>query len=163
MNPADETPDRRSALPEGVVPSVSRRLRNLLVGIPTPFPCQYACFIHPRTRPGEAGFGVITLAGESLPLTVALLSSLESVPTLFEGRQLVVVGPTAGAEPTTRVDDEGWSVPLPVTAFSMCVMHGGEEETSDSTAGTAQIITRQHAGGPRLTLLCGNRPAGWPG
>ena len=77
--------NRRTPTSEGVVVLVRDHLRTVLARTATPFPCRYACLIHPRCRQGERGFGVITLAGESLALTVALLESLRRMPTLLEG------------------------------------------------------------------------------
>ena len=73
--------NRRSPAQDGMVLAVRDHLKTLLANIPTPFPCHFACFIHPRRRAGEHGFGTITLAGESLPLTVMLLESLRRMPT----------------------------------------------------------------------------------
>lgn len=156
---ASETPERRSNPANGMVPAVGRRLRNLLAEVPTPFPCRYACFIHPRRRPGEQGFGVITAAGESLPLTVTLLTTLERVPTLFEGRARVLVGPATGADSLILADGGDWSVPLPVASLSLRL--GDDDGLGDPAVAPIQTLTPSHQG-PHLTLLCATRPEGWP-
>ncbi len=162
MDDVDGFPEQRSSSPDGIVPAVGQRLRRLLSELPTPFPCTYACFIHARRRQGEQGFGVITAAGESLPLTVTLLRSLRRVPTLFEGRARVMVGP--GESEDTLVpggDGEGaaWAVPLPVNRFSLRMGHG--EPEGEALPGAEQLITPT-ADGPQMTLLCATRPEGWP-
>jgi hypothetical protein len=149
--------DRRSESTDGSAPAVGSRLRRLLADLPTPFPCDYACFIHARRRQGEHGFGVITVTGESLPLTVAMLRSLRRVPTLFEGRTRVVIGPGDQEESMIPAPDgAGWGVQLPVAHLSMRM---GIEDAPGW--GPEQVLTPT-AEGPQLTLLCEGRPAGWP-
>ena len=94
-DPSPYSYNRRASSQDGMVIAVRDHLKNLLASIPTPFPCHFACFIHPRRRTGEHGFGAITLAGESLPLTVILLESLRRMPTLLEGTDPVVIGAEA--------------------------------------------------------------------
>jgi len=159
----DWPPDRRSASDDNHVPAVSRRLRQLLAEMPTPFPCHYACFIHPRRRQGERGFGVITLAGESLPLTVTMLEGLREVATLFEGRGPVIVGPAQARDTVIPSDDGEWGVPLPVNRFAMRVLPIEDpDDPTSSEPGDEQTVTPT-AEGPQLTLLCAKRPEGWPG
>jgi len=145
-----------------MVITVRDHLRNLLGTIPTPFPCRYACFIHPRRRVGEHGFGAITLAGESLPLTVTLLESLRRMPTLLEGTDPVVVG--AADEEDALVPGSAraeWQEPLPVSRL----MLWRGVEASDAPAvlrhRTGMLLTPK-ATGPQLILLCAERPVGWP-
>jgi hypothetical protein len=165
MSDGDWPPERRSASSEGQVPDVSRRLRRLLAQLPTPFPCRYACFIHPRRRQGEQGFGVITLAGESLPLTVTMLDGLRQVPTLFEGRAPVIVGPAQTRDAVIPSEDGEWSVPLPVNRFAMRLLPDDDPDDPDAPSprgrNEEQIVTPTPEG-PQLTLLCANRPVGWP-
>jgi len=161
MSEPDPGPDRPSRSTDGHVPAVSQRLQKLLAEVPTPFPCRYACHIHPRRRQGEKGFGVITLAGESLPLSVDMLASLRQVPTLFEGRAPVVVGPADSEDSVVR---EGtWTVPLPVPGFLMRLLPTSDTEDEETTAreGTDQLVTPAQDG-PEINLLCANKPAGWP-
>ncbi len=163
MSDEDEHPDRRSASEDGLAPAVSRRLRRLLAEVPTIFPCLYACLIHPRRRAGEQGFGVITLSGESLPLSVAMLATLRKVPTLLEGRAPVVVGPAEAKDSLIQAADGHWSVPLPVAQLTMRLlpMDDSDEETAEPE-GTDQVVTPSNDG-PQITLLCATRPGGWPG
>ena len=163
MSDGDRNPDRRSASEDGLVPMVARRLRRLLAEVPTPFPCRYACLIHPRRRQGEQGFGVITLAGESLPLTVAMLSTLRKVPTLFEGRAPVIVGPAEAADALIAAPEGAWSVPLPVTRFAMRLLPDEEPGLPTPARPEADQIVTPTPEGPQLTLLCASRPGGWPG
>lgn len=152
--------DRRSQ--DGMVTTVRDHLRNLLNTLSTPFPCRYACFIHPRRRVGEHGFGTITLAGESLPLTVTLLESLRRMPTLLEGTDPVVIGAAdeedALVPGTPRAD---WQEPLPVTRVML--WHGVEASASPAVLRqrTGVMLTPK-ATGPQLILLCAERPVGWP-
>lgn len=162
MSEGDVPPERRSASPEGQVPEVSRRLRRLLADVPTPFPCQYACFIHPRRRQGEHGFGVITLAGESLPLTVTMLEGLRKVATLFEGRAPVVIGPAQTRDSVIPSEDGEWAVPLPVTRFAMRLLPNDDPEDPAPPEREEEQVVTSTAEGPQLTLLCANRPVGWP-
>jgi hypothetical protein len=149
---------RRSTSPDGIVHAVRQHLRRVLAETPTAFPCRFACFIHPRRRQGERGFGVVTLAGESLPLTVAMLESLRRVPTTFEGRATVVVGPADERDSLLPAGDGGsWAVPLPVTRISVQLA----ERDRERGEGDAQILTPS-VEGPQLTLLCADRPEGWP-
>jgi len=106
---------------------------------------------------------VITLAGESLPLTVTMLEELEHVATLFEGRGRVVVSPAQQRDTVIPSDQGAWGVPLPVQRFSLRVMESHDPD--DPVPGhreTTQIVIASPEG-PQLTLLCAHRPAGWPG
>ena len=163
MSDDKKKPERRSTLDGRFAPAVSHRLRRLLEELPTPFPCRYACFIHPRRRSGEQGFGVITLAGESLPLSVEMLAGLRQVPTLFEGRAPVVLGP-ADPEEEMIPDREGsWSGPLPVPRFLMRMLPVVDEDAFEGDAEpiSDQVVTAD-SDWPQVTLLCASRPAGWP-
>ena len=78
---------------------------------------------------------MITLAGESLPLSVEMLGSLEQVATLFEGRALVEIRPTDPADVMIPSGEGSWSGPQPVPQFLMRVLsivdeieHEGEAE-----------------------------------
>lgn len=163
MGDVEWYPEKRSTAPDGMVPAVGQRLRRLLADLPTPFPCHYACFIHARRRQGEQGFGVITASGESLPLTVTMLRSLRRVPTLFEGRARVMVGPGESEDTLIPGGDGGdgatWAVPLPVSSLSLRM--GPHEPEGGAEPGAEQLITPT-AVGPQLTLLCATRPEGWP-
>lgn len=142
-----------------MVITVRDHLRNLLTSVATPFPCRYACFLHPRRRAGEHGFGAITLAGESLPLTVTLLESLRRMPTLLEGTDPVVLG--AADEEDTLVSGAEWQEPLPVSRIML--WHG--VDASVGANGLRQrtgVLLTPKATGPQLILLCAERPVGWP-
>jgi hypothetical protein len=160
----DPPPERPARSSDGRVPAVSQRLQKLLADVPTPFPCRYACHIHPRRRQGEQGFGVITLAGESLPLSVLMLANLRQVPTLFEGRAPVVVGPADAEDSIVRAEEGTWSVPLPVPRFLMRLLPAadGDDDETRETQGTDQLVTPTKDG-PEINLLCATKPAGWPG
>ena len=142
-----------------MVITVRDHLRNVLSTVPTPFPCRYACFIHPRRRAGEHGFGTITLAGESLPLTVTLLESLRRMPTLLEGTDPVVLG--AADDEDSMAPGAEWQEPLPVSRIML--WHG--VDASAGPEGLRQrtgVLLTPKATGPQLILLCAERPVGWP-
>jgi len=163
MSDPDPRPDRPARSNDGRVPAISLRLQKLLAECPTPFPCRYACHIHPRRRLGESGFGVITLGGESLPLSVSLLATLRHVPTLFEGRAPVVVGPAEPEDSVVRADDGTWSVPLPVPGFLMRLLPVADDDDDETATpdGKDQLVMPSLEG-PEINLLCAGRPAGWP-
>lgn len=154
--------NRRSTSQDGIVVAVRDHLRQVLAGTPVPFPCRYACLIHARRRAGEHGFGVVTLAGESLPLTVLLLESLKRMPTLLEGTDPVVLG--AADEEDALVPGEfnpKWKEPLPVNRIML--WHGVEPGANPRTLrNRTGIMLSPTASGPQLTLLCAERPVGWP-
>jgi hypothetical protein len=159
----EESPrNRRAGSQDGVVVAVRDHLQTILAGSSTPYPCHYACFIHPRRRAGEEGFGVITLSGESLPLTVTLLESLKWMPSLLDGSDPVVLA--AADEEDVLVPGRpvgGWPEPLPVSRIMLWhgVRPGTEREAIRNQTG---IMLTPTAGGPQLTLLCAERPTGWP-
>ena len=163
MSDDEKRPERRSTSESGFAPAIAHKLRQALEHLPTPFPCKYACFIHPRRRTGEQGFGVITLAGESLPLSVEMLASLRHVPTLLEGRAPVVISPADPAD--VMVPNEGhWHGPQPVPRFLMKTLPIIEENEwgVTSQSGPTDQIMKSDEGFLQLTLLCASRPAGWP-
>lgn len=143
----------------GVVTTVRDRLRVALRETTTPFPCSYAFLIHPRRREGEDGFGVITLAGESLPLSVRMLAALERIPSLIDGLSPVTLAP---AEPFdwTAPRDPGtsWNEVLPVNRIA--VWHGPRSERI-STHATGTYLAASHRT-PQLVVFCQTRPEGWP-
>ncbi len=151
--------NRRTPTSEGVVVLVRDHLRTVLARTATPFPCHYACLIHPRCRQGERGFGVITLAGESLALTVTLLESLRRMPTLLEGTDPVVLA-AADDEDTLAMGPDGPEA-LPVDRIML--WHGVAAGTNARELRNRTGITlRPTTAGPRLTLLAAERPVGWP-
>lgn len=159
MTEPNSRQNRRTPTSEGVVVLVREHLRTVLAKTVTPFPCRYACLIHPRCRQGERGFGVITLAGESLPLTVTMLGSLRRMPTLLEGTDPVVLA-AADDEETTMAGPEGVET-LPVDRIML--WHGVAAGTSARELRNRTGITlRPTTAGPRLTLLSAERPVGWP-
>ena len=141
---------------------VRDHLRSVLMRTATPFPCSWACFIHPRRRAGEQGFGVITLAGESLPLSVIMLESLKRMPTLLEGVNPVVLG--AADEEDVIVPGEPpapWGAPLPVNRIMLWQGVSPAAEPSELQVQSGILLTPR-VGGPQLTLLTAERPVGWP-
>ena len=152
--------ERRTQTGQGVVPTVRDRLRTALEGTPTPFPCTYAFLIHPRRRLGEHGFGVITLAGESLPLSVEMLATLEGVPSLVEGLTPVTLGP---AEPldwkAPREQGTSWQEILPVTRVAL--WYGEQRLHRVAMRSTGNILVAGHSG-PQVVVFCATRPEGWP-
>jgi hypothetical protein len=160
---AEEKPEERRTSEGTYAPAIAHKLRQALDHLPTSFPCTYACFIHPRRRSGEQGFGVITLAGESLPLSVEMLASLRHVPTLLEGRAPVVIGP-ADPEDVMVTNEGHWHGPQPVPRFLMKLLPIVEENEwggMTPSSPTDQVM-RADEGFLQLTLLCASRPAGWP-
>ena len=159
----DQNPPERRTSEGAFAPAIAHKLRQALDHLPTPFPCRYACFIHPRRRAGEQGFGVITLAGESLPLSVEMLASLRQVPTLLEGRVPVVISPADPVDVLVPGDVGHWQGPQPVPRFLMKVLPiANEQEPEAGTEAPTDEIMTADEGFPQLTLLCVARPAGWP-
>jgi hypothetical protein len=162
MGEPHSSDNRRSGGQDGIVVVVRDHLQTVLGQTRTPFPCRFACLIHPRRRAGEHGFGVITAAGESLPLTVTLLESLRRMPTLLEGTDPVVLG--AADEEDSLVPGNAradWQEPLPVNRIML--WHGVEAGTSShALKNRTGIMLTPKAAGPQLTLLCAERPVGWP-
>ena len=152
--------ERRSPAAGGIVTTVRDRLHAALEGTPTPFPCSYAFLIHARRREGEHGFGVVTLAGESLPLSVAMLSSLERTASLIDGLSPVVLGP---AEPfdwsAPKAAGASWNEILPVTRIALWYGQQRADVAAQRATGTF-LVAGQH--GPQLVVFCGTRPEGWP-
>ena len=163
MSDDEKYPDKRST-EGGYAPAIAHKLRQALEHLPTPFPCKYACFVHPRRRSGEQGFGVITLAGESLPLSVEMLASLRQVPTLLEGRAPVVIGPADPEDVMVPYSEGKWQGPQPVPRFLMKTLPIVEENEwgPGAQTGPTDQIMKADEGFLQMTLLCATRPAGWP-
>jgi hypothetical protein len=82
------------------------------------------------------------------------------MPTLFEGRAAVLVGPGDEQDSFIPAGEGGaWSVPLPVLRISMRLVPS--DATDEHGSSQAQILT-PGVQGPQLTLLCADRPEGWP-
>jgi hypothetical protein len=158
-----EPNNRRSGTQDGVVLAVRDHLHALLAKAATPFPCHYACFIHPRRRAGEQGFGVITLAGESLPLTVTLLDALSEVPTLLDGTTVVSLTPADDEDKDAPAEKgEGWREMLPIGRFMLWSARGATDRLHAFFDQRGEVV-KAGSEGPQYTLLCADRPDGWPG
>ena len=73
--------ERRSVGSDGIVHAVRGMLDAAVQQArAATLPWNYAALLHARRRMGERGFGVITLRGESLPLTRGLVAGLAEVP-----------------------------------------------------------------------------------
>jgi len=162
MGEPNEPDNRRNRSQDGIVVVVRDHLQNLLGQTKTAFPCRFACLIHPRRRAGEHGFGVITASGESLPLTVTLLESLRRMPTLLEGTDPVVLGAADEEDALVPGDShEEWQEPLPVNRIML--WHGVDAGSAgNALKNRTGIMLTPKAQGPQLTLLCAERPVGWP-
>jgi hypothetical protein len=163
MAMSDPSPkNRRSNTEDGMVVAVRDHLRSIIAKREPPFPCTYAFYVHPRRRTGEQGFGVITLAGESLPLTVTMLESLKRMPTLLEGVNPVVLGAADEEDVLVPGTPRGdWHEPLPVTRFMLWhgVLAGPDARALRNRTG---ITLSPTVSGPQLTFLTAERPVGWP-
>lgn len=143
----------------GTVATVRDRLQAVLRDAATPFPCGYALLIHPRRRLGEHGFGVITLAGESLPLSVSLLRALGQVPTLIDGLTPVTLGPAEPMDWTVPGTTDPWEEVLPVNRIALWP---GAPRSLDTALRSFENVLVAGQGGPQLVVLAATRPEGWP-
>ncbi len=171
--------DRRSVGNDGLVHAVRGMLEAAVAQArAATLPWNYAALLHARRRLGERGFGVITLRGESLPLTPALLSGLSAGPIWVPAVGFVLVE----AATTTDSTDEGDESPV-----EQLVLRAAEDGVA-IPPGLAQALaaseaaTRENGAPPdepprlelpatldaatatrTLILLAEARPRGWPG
>jgi hypothetical protein len=166
--------DRRSLGPDGLVHAVRGMLDAAVAQArAASLPWNYAALLHARRRLGERGFGVITLRGESLPLTRALLGGLAAGPIWVPGAGFVAV---EGATTT----DEGEESPIdqlvlsaadalpmpPALAQALAASEAASREpgADRDEPPVLELPATLHAATATRTLilLSEARPQGWP-
>jgi hypothetical protein len=167
--------DRRSVGNDGIVHAVRGMLEATVAqALAATLPWNYAALLHPRRRMGERGFGVITLRGESLPLTPGLLSGLSAGPIWVPAVGFVTVeaatttdegGHAPVEELVLRVADHGPPVP-PGLAQALAASEAAARENGsppDEPPPLTLPATLHAATATRtLILLSETRPRGWP-
>ncbi|HEY8106541.1 MAG TPA: hypothetical protein VIE46_10555 [Gemmatimonadales bacterium] len=167
--------DRRSVDNDGLVHAVRGMLEAAVAQAQAAtLPWTYAALLHPRRRVGERGFGVITLRGESLPLTPALLSGLSAGPIWVPavGFVLVEAGLSAGEGGESPVEhlvlraaEDGAPIP-PGLAQALAASEAATRENGappDEPPPLTLPATLDAATAVRtLILLAKARPRGWP-
>ena len=166
--------ERRSIGSDGLVHAVRGMLDAAVAQArAATLPWNYAALLHARRRLGERGFGVITLRGESLPLTRGLLAGLEAGPIWVPGAGFVAV---EGATTT----DQGEESPIEQLVLQAADPHPmppglaqtlAASEAASREPGTApeeppalELPATLHAATVTRTLilLSEARPRGWP-
>jgi hypothetical protein len=168
--------ERRSVGPDGVVHAVRGMLDAAVAQArAATLPWNYAALLHPRRRLAERGFGVITLRGESLPLTAALLGGLAAGPIWVPaaGFVLVEAATTTGEAIDSPVEQlvlraapDGAPIP-PGLARALAASEAAARENGtppDEPPRLELPATLRAATATRtLILLAEARPRGWPG
>ncbi len=136
-------------------------------------PWNYAALLHARRRLGERGFGVITLRGESLPLTRALLAGLAAAPIWLPTAGFVAI---EGATTTDdgddspidqlvlRADDPRPMPPALAQALAASDAASREPGAARDEPAVLDLPTVLHSATVTRTLilLSEARPRGWP-
>lgn len=118
----------------------------------------YGVLLHVRKERTRATLGLITMSGESLPLTARLLATITDTPMLLAGQTRVTLGlidPGAHAEPDRALDAVVMQV-IPEAAAAESF--SGD---SDALAGIDALVCADTLLQP-LVLLLPARPVGWP-
>ncbi|MFZ5623266.1 MAG: hypothetical protein ACOY71_02390 [Gemmatimonadota bacterium] len=149
--------ERRQRSSDRIVAAVRDQLRVALATTGAPFACTWACLIHPRRRGSERGYGVITLCGESLALTVQMLRDLQNVPTLLNGQTPVMVGPADEGEKPDLDPDEPLVTERPVQRLRLWRV-----DRDGRLAAQTGALAEAGDVGVQFALLCAGRPSGWP-
>jgi hypothetical protein len=167
--------DRRSVGNDGLVHAVRGMLDAAVAQArAATLPWNYAALLHPRRRVGERGFGVITLRGESLPLTPALLSGLSAGPiwvpavgfVLVEAATTTDEGDQSPVEQLVlRAAQHGVPIP-PALAQALAASEAATRENgspADEPPPLALPATLHAATAIRTVILLAEaRPRGWP-
>lgn len=166
--------ERRSAGSDGLVHAVRGILDAAVAQArAATLPWNYAALLHARRRLGERGFGVITLRGESLPLTRALLTGLAAGPIWVPTAGFVAV---EGATTTDEGEDSpieqlvlraADSHPMPpalAQALAASDAAGRDPGSEREEPGLLDLPATLHAAtvNRTLVLLSEARPRGWP-
>jgi hypothetical protein len=166
--------DRRSLGPDGIVHAVRGMLDAAVQQArAATLPWNYAALLHARRRMGERGFGVITLRGESLPFTRALLAGLAATPIWLPTAGFVAV---EGATTTDEGDDSPIDQlvlraadPQPMPPALAQALAASEAASQEPGAGRGEPAVLElpavlHAATVTRTLilLSEARPYGWP-
>jgi len=121
----------------------------------------YGVLLHVRKERTRITLGLITLAGESLPLTPRLLASITDVTLLLAGQTRVTLGlldPGQLAEPDRGIDTLLMQV-IPEAIESSST--DGNSESGEVLAGVEALVCAQTLLQP-IVLLLPSRPRGWP-
>jgi len=166
--------DRRSVGPDGLVHAVRGMLDAAIQQAKAAsLPWNYAALLHARRRMGERGFGVITLRGESLPLTRALVAGLTSAPIWLPTMGFVAV---EGATTTDEGDESPVDQlvlraadPMPMPPQVAQVLAASEVASREpgvdrNEPPVIELPTVLHSATVTRTLilLSEARPHGWP-
>ncbi|HTK41122.1 MAG TPA: hypothetical protein VL287_05975 [Gemmatimonadales bacterium] len=166
--------ERRSVGPDGIVHAVRGLLEAAVQQArAASLPWNYAALLHARRRMGEKGFGVITMRGESLPLTRALVNGLEAVPIWLPATGFVAV---EGATTTDESDDAPVDqlvlraadpMPMPpqiAQALAASEAASREPGADPNEPPILELPTVLHSATVTrtLVLLSEARPHGWP-
>jgi hypothetical protein len=167
--------ERRSVGVDGLVHAVRGMLDAAVAQArAATLPWNYAALLHARRRLGERGFGVITLRGESLPLTPGLLAGLSAGPIWVPTVGFVLVE----AATTT---DEGSQSPVEQLVLRAAVEEHPIPPGLAHALAASEAATRENGAPPdepprlelpttlhaatatrTLILLSEARPRGWP-
>lgn len=124
---------------------------------------EYGALLHVRRERTRATLGIITLSGESLPLTPRLLAALADKPLHLAGQTRVSLGflnPGVLAEPDRPLDTLLLQV-LPDESAPLLYEGDGDGDARDVLAGVEALVSADTLLQP-LVLLMPSRPAGWP-
>jgi hypothetical protein len=117
----------------------------------------FGFLLHPRREPTGPILGIITLQGESMPLTPTLLQALSGQDLLLSGKTRVELGPVTPIDPTANG--------TPLTTILLTVLPE-PDEVGDAAVGLPLLGIEALIAADTLlhpiVLLMSARPAGWP-
>ena len=146
-----------------IVETVQEKLRQVIAGAASEGQeYGYGFLLHRREDFGQLQFGLITLGGESMPLTHRMLNALQGVVCWVYGEVPAGIETADRDRHAVHVDDEGRPTDT-VARTLMVTLLTPDGSQPDSSAlcpaqGTMTPVTLTEP----LLMLTATRPAGWP-
>ncbi len=146
-----------------IVETVQEKLRQVMAGAASEGQeyC-YGFLLHRREDFGQLQFGLITLGGESMPLTHRLLNALQGVACWVYGEVPAGIETADRDRHAVHVDDEGHPTDAMARTIMVTLLTPDGSQPDDFAVCPAQGTMTPVTLTEPLLLLTATRPVGWP-
>jgi hypothetical protein len=146
-----------------IVETVQEKLRQVMAGAASEGQeYGYGFLLHRREDFGQLQFGLITLGGESMPLTHRLLNALQGVACWVYGEVPAGIETADRDRHAVHVDDEGHPTDAMARTLMVTLLTPDGSHPDDLAVCPAQGTMTPVTLTEPLLLLTATRPVGWP-
>ena len=146
-----------------IVETVQEKLRQVIAGAASEGQeYGYGFLLHRREDFGQLQFGLITLGGESMPLTHRMLNALQGVVCWVYGEVPAGIETADRDRHAAHVDDEGRPTDTVARTLMVTLLTPDGSQPDSSALGPAQGTMTPVTLPDPLLMLTAPRPAGWP-